>query len=154
MIICSDISYITSPALIKCTVVAPLVTHHISVHLSQDGAAVSPFMMWCTGDYVFSICCFTFCAQWGRSWKVQISVIVIITSGHHCLSSICFTITSLLVYLCFVVVFILLRLVCTLNIFVFCTDCSPVASYLQDDVDVEDDMTIREVRQTHSHTTD
>lgn len=32
----------------------------------------------------------------------------------------------------------------------FCTDCCSVASHLQDDGDVEDDMTIREVRCTTS----
>ncbi len=51
-------------------------------------------------------------------------------------------------------VFILLCLVCTLNAFVLCTHCSPIVSCLQDDGDVEDDMTIREVRQRASHTTD
>ena len=32
-----------------------------------------------------------------------------------------------------------------LNIPVLCTDCSPIAFHQQDDGDVEDDMTIREV---------
>lgn len=36
----------------------------------------------------------------------------------------------------------------TLVSFMFCTDCCSVASHLQDDGDVEDDMTIREVRCT------
>lgn len=38
----------------------------------------------------------------------------------------------------------------TLVSFMFCTDCCSVASHLQDDGDVEDDMTIREVRCTTS----
>ena len=71
--------------------------------------------------------------------------------GHHCFSSIC-----LLFYHIFNLYtfgfFILLCLVCTQNVFVWCSDSSPVACCPQDDGDVEDDMTIREVRQTASQT--
>ncbi len=50
--------------------------------------------------------------------------------------------------------FIFLCSVCSQSVFVLSPDGSPVASFLQDDGDVEDDMTIREVRQTHGHTAD
>lgn len=71
--------------------------------------------------------------------------------GHHCFSSICLHFHHIFDLYMFVF-FILLCLVCTQNVFVLCTDSPPVACRPQDDGDVEDDMTIREVSQTTSQT--
>lgn len=123
-------------------------TSHFCPSVSRRRRCIA-LMMWCMGDDVFSICHFTFCAQWGRGWKVQISVcwdnnnrldtIVYLPFVYHPPCVCVFYTLGFFISLCWV---------CTLHVSVFCTDCSPVASCLQDDVDVEDDMTIREVRRT------